>query len=318
MTLSNLRRTVPAPRPATPITTPQMIRNTLTPGCLALVLLALSACSETSNAARPVVETTAVTTSTTVVPDTTAASTTTSSTTSTTSTTTSTLPANVEVVGPAPVPIAAVGTADGEPTRVLQERLNQLGFWTGEADGLYGKATSQAVMAFQKYHRLPTTGEVDPATAALITGVEERGRGSSDNGTLVEVDKTKQLLFLIVNGKTLWTFNTSTGSEIPYEAVNQKQPWKVERGDSVTPNGLWVVDRQRTDGWWEGDLGKIYRPKYFRGGVAVHGMTSIPDYPASHGCVRVSVPAMDFIWSLDLVNLGTPVWVHGAWVDPAA
>jgi lipoprotein-anchoring transpeptidase ErfK/SrfK len=317
MTLSILRRTVSAPRPATSITAPEMIRSTLTSSVLALALLALSACSETSNAERPIVETTAATTSTTVVPDTTAASTTTSSTTSTTSTT-STLPVNVEIVGPAPVPIAAVGTADGEPTRALQERLNQLGFWTGEADGLYGKATSQAVMAFQKYHALPTTGEVDAATAALITSVEERGRGASDNGTLVEVDKTKQLLFLIVNGKTLWTFNTSTGSEIPYEAVNQKEPWRVERGDSVTPNGLWVVDRQRTDGWWEGDLGKIYRPKYFRGGVAVHGMTSIPDYPASHGCVRVSVAAMDFIWSLDFVNLGTPVWVHGSWVDPAA
>lgn len=295
-----------------------MIRNSLAASCLTVALVALSACSETSNAQRPVPETTVATTSTTVVPETTAASTTSSSTTSTSSTTTTTLPPNVEIVGPSPVPIAAVGTADGEPTRVLQERLNQLGFWCGEADGLYGKATSQAVMAFQKYHALPTTAEVDAATAALITSVEERARGAADNGTLVEVDKTKQLLFLIVDGKTLWTFNTSTGSEIPYEAVNQKQPWKVERGDSVTPSGLWVVDRQRPDGWWEGDLGKIYRPKYFRGGVAVHGMTSIPDYPASHGCVRVSVPAMDFIWDLDLVNIGTPVWVHGSWVDPAA
>ena len=30
---------------------------------------------------------------------------------------------------------------------------------------------------------------------------------------------------------------------------------------------------------------------------AVHGMTSVPFYPASHGCVRMTVPAMVRIWS---------------------
>jgi lipoprotein-anchoring transpeptidase ErfK/SrfK len=70
------------------------------------------------------------------------------------------------------------------------------------------------------------------------------------------------------------------------------------------------VNRQREQGWWEGDLGQIYRPKYFVGGVAIHGSNSVPDYPASHGCVRVTVQAMDFIWAADLMPLHTPVWVH--------
>ena len=50
----------------------------------------------------------------------------------------------------------------------------------------------------------------------------------------------------------------------------------------------------------------------FSGGIAVHGSNHIPDYPASHGCVRVSVPAMDWIWEQNLMPLDTPVWVHGA------
>jgi len=127
---------------------------------------------------------------------------------------------------------------------------------------------------------------------------------------LVEVDKGRQLLFLVVDGTTLWAFNTSTGSEVPYEAINKKDPTKVEKGDSVTPSGLWEVTRERPDGWWDGDLGQIYRPKYFIGGVAIHGMTSVPNYPASHGCVRVSTQAMDFIWDTGLVPVGSPVWVH--------
>ena len=70
------------------------------------------------------------------------------------------------------------------------------------------------------------------------------------------------------------------------------------------------VYRERAEGWWEGDLGEIYRPKYFTGGIAVHGSNNVPDYPASHGCVRVSVPAMDWIWEQNLMPLDTPVWVH--------
>ena len=71
------------------------------------------------------------------------------------------------------------------------------------------------------------------------------------------------------------------------------------------------MNRERPEGWWEGDLGEIYRPKYFKGGIAVHGSSSIPNYPASHGCVRVSVPAMDFIWEQNLMPMRITVWVHG-------
>ena len=80
---------------------------------------------------------------------------------------------------------------------------------------------------------------------------------------------------------------------------------------SLTPDGLHQVNRERPEGWWEGDLGQIYRPKYFVGGVAVHGSNSVPNYPASHGCVRVTVQAMDFIWETGLMPMSLPVWVHG-------
>jgi hypothetical protein len=51
----------------------------------------------------------------------------------------------------------------------------------------------------------------------------------------------------------------------------------------------------------------LYRPKYFRGGIAVHGSGSIPAYPASHGCARVSNAAMDLLWSSGSAALGTSV-----------
>jgi peptidoglycan hydrolase-like protein with peptidoglycan-binding domain len=228
----------------------------------------------------------------------------------TTAAPTTTLPSNVEVVGPTLMPLAAVGGKSGPDTAAIQNRLIQLGFWVGNHTGSYDFSTVQAVMAFQKYAHLPATGKVDTGTAAYLSAFDQKAHGNSDSGDLVEVDKGRQLLFIVLGGKTAWAFNTSTGSGIPYQAPSKKDPTVIEKGDAVTPDGLWKVNRMRPDGWWDGDLGKIYRPKYFHGGIAIHGMTSVPNHPASHGCVRVSTQAMDFIWGFGLIPLGTPVWVH--------
>jgi peptidoglycan hydrolase-like protein with peptidoglycan-binding domain len=221
--------------------------------------------------------------------------------------------------GPVVVPVAAmaepiqpVGSSSGAETERAQWRLLELGFWIQEANGDFGLTTRQAVMAFQKYYGLSADGVLGPETAALLSTLTEKPRARAEAGTLVEVDKSRQVLFFVVDGATQWILNTSTGSEVPYEEANKKDPTKIERGTSITPVGLHAVNRERAEGWWEGDLGEIYRPKYFVGGIAVHGSNSIPNYPASHGCVRVSVPAMDWIWESGLMPMDTPVWVHGA------
>jgi peptidoglycan hydrolase-like protein with peptidoglycan-binding domain len=221
-----------------------------------------------------------------------------------------TLAPNEELVGAFPTPIPAIGGSSGPDTAVVQLRLLQLGFWNGGADGRYGLTTKQAVMAFQKYVNLPATGKVDADTATWITNLAVKAHGTADAGTLVEIDKTRQLLFFVVDGKTQWVLNTSTATGLPYEEEDKNSPGEIQTGVSITPDGLWKVNRERPEGWWEGDLGEIYRPKYFRGGVAVHGSNSVPNYPASHGCVRVSVQAMDWIWDNNLMPMGTTVWVH--------
>ncbi|MEQ1874207.1 MAG: L,D-transpeptidase family protein [Ilumatobacteraceae bacterium] len=198
------------------------------------------------------------------------------------------------------VELVAVGATSGPSTAAAQTRLTELGFWTGPANGEYGFTTAQAVMAFQKYVSLPISGRLDQATTDQLNGLTERARGTKDTGSWVEVDKARQLVFIVVKGETLWTFNTSTGSRVA----------NSEFGDAVTPDGLWTVKRERPMGWWRGELGELYRPKYFSGAVAVHGSNSVPKRAASHGCVRVSVEAMDFIWEHDLISIGTKIWVH--------
>ena len=278
----------------------------------------LPACASTSIASTATVReettTTASTTTTTLAPTTTSTTSTTTTTTSTTTTepapTTTTIPVNKIPVPPADPPIEAVGQSNGDSTARAEARLLELGFWLDEADGRYNLTTTQAVMAFQKFYGLATDGVLGPETAAAMTAVTERPHGRADAGTLVEIDKGKQVLMFVIDGRTEWILNASSGSEIPYEEPDQNTPGEIQRGDSVTRNGLHDVYRQRAEGWWEGDLGSIYRPKYFTGGIAVHGSNHVPDYPASHGCVRVSVPAMDWIWETGIMPLETPVWVH--------
>jgi peptidoglycan hydrolase-like protein with peptidoglycan-binding domain len=223
---------------------------------------------------------------------------------------TTTSPANFVPVAVIEEPLQAVGASSGQETARIQLRLIELGFWLSAIDGSYGLTTKQAVMAFEKYMGFDADGKVDQGTADALTTMTLRPVARADSGTLVEVDKAKQLLYFVIDGRTEWILNTSTGNGEEYTEADQNTPGKVITGVSLTPSGLHAVNRERPEGWWEGDLGEIYRPKYFVGGVAVHGSNSIPNYPASHGCVRVSVPAMDWIWDSGIMPLDTPVWVH--------
>jgi lipoprotein-anchoring transpeptidase ErfK/SrfK len=192
-----------------------------------------------------------------------------------------------------------------------QKKLLQLGFWLHSSDGTFDDTTRQAVMAFQKYYQLRPTGSISTATAFLLERMEIPATAIENRKTLAEVDKTRQLLFLVQDGVTTHVLNTSTGDDREYTEPDSNTPDVMITDTAITPVGTFRINRERPDGWWIGDLGQIYRPKYFIGGVAIHGSLSVPAYPASHGCVRVSVAAMDMIWEQEILPRGTTVVVYG-------
>jgi peptidoglycan hydrolase-like protein with peptidoglycan-binding domain len=207
--------------------------------------------------------------------------------------------------------ISASGQRSGLSTQASQEKLLELGFWLANPNGTFDDTTTQAVMAFQKYFQLRPTGNINAATAHLLKEISNPATATTKEGTLAEVDKSRQLLFLVQDGITTYVMNVSTGDDRAYEEPDGNTPGVMIKGTAVTPVGSFKIDRERPDGWWIGDLGQIYRPKYFSGGVAIHGSMSVPAYPASHGCVRVTVKAMDFIWENDILPRGTEVFVYG-------
>jgi peptidoglycan hydrolase-like protein with peptidoglycan-binding domain len=207
--------------------------------------------------------------------------------------------------------ISASGQRSGPSTQASQVKLLELGFWLADPNGKFDDTTTQAVMAFQKYFQLRPTGNINAATAYLLERITTPAVATAKEGTLAEVDKSRQLLFLVQDGITTYVMNASTGDDRAYEEPDGNTPGVMIKGTAVTPVGSFKIDRERPDGWWIGDLGQIYRPKYFSGGVAIHGSMSVPAYPASHGCVRVTVKAMDFIWENDILPRGTEVFVYG-------
>jgi hypothetical protein len=192
--------------------------------------------------------------------------------------------------------------AHGAGVTMLQRQLIELGYWLPSADGQYGGLTAQAVLALQKAAGLSRDGVFGPRTrAALLREVHPRARSMS--GHVIEVDKKRQLLMMVDGGQVRLVLNTSTGSGRTFTHPDGREDV------AVTPAGHFTVGRQ-VDGWRKSDLGELWRPKYFNGGIAVHGFTSVPAFPASHGCVRVSISAMNMLWADGLIPIGTSVWVY--------
>lgn len=81
----------------------------------------------------------------------------------------------------------------------IQIRLKQMGFYAGETDGLAGKITSEAVVAFQASKNLAQSGKVDPNTlVALFPGVVQTYSPATIRGKLVDY------MLNLVKSKTVW------------------------------------------------------------------------------------------------------------------
>jgi peptidoglycan hydrolase-like protein with peptidoglycan-binding domain len=224
--------------------------------------------------------------------------------------TTTTAPATTTTAPPtttttAPPDPAADGTLElgegGPAVLALQQRLVDLGYWLGSADGNYGQLTRQAVMAFQKAEGLGRDGVAGPVTQGRLAAAGRQG--SRAGGTGLEIDLERQVLMVVQGGQVQWVINTSTGNNETYTSSTGGS------ARAVTPPGSYTINRQ-IDGVREAPLGTLYRPKYFNGGIAIHGSGSIPAHPASHGCARVTNSAMDMLWSSGVAAMGTPVTVY--------
>jgi peptidoglycan hydrolase-like protein with peptidoglycan-binding domain len=206
-------------------------------------------------------------------------------------------------VTPSPTPTtsasaspAGMGAIHAKDARQVQEALVRLKYLPpGAANGVFDYRTSQAVMAFQSWEGLQRDGIVGKQTASKLATAQQAVPGRRGSGRWVEIHRAKGTLLLVQDGVVVQAVHCSTGRTMdapPYD----------------TPAGSYKVFAKMIKSW--SVPYKVWMPyaAYFDGGIAIHGLDYVPAYPASHGCVRVSMPEAPTVYAF--VSVGTPVYVY--------
>ena len=198
------------------------------------------------------------------------------------------------------LPASAASLEQGDRSNLvshLQIGLTEIGFYRGPIDGSYGPQTAQAVMAFHKHLGLERTFSWQAQDWSYLETFEPLVHGGTAR---VDVDLDRQVLYL----------HDSAGevAVIPVSSANGDQ--YAGRGGRLTtartPTGEFSFQRH-IPALRVSYLGGLWKPWYFYGGYAIHGSSSVPAYPASHGCIRV--PNWEADWLSTELTVGTPLSV---------
>lgn len=197
------------------------------------------------------------------------------------------------------LPRLSIGS-EGPLVASIQAKLQALHYDPGPVDGSFGSATRDAVYAFQKVHGLDPEPVIGPHTWSALRDPRTPAPLVRDRApNRVEIDLAHQLLYVYTAGRLGLISHVSSGSGETFCTDTCRQ--------AVTPTGDYRTD-WRVTGWRVSDLGSLYNPVYFNGGIAVHGSYSVPTYPASHGCVRIPMGTAEVFPRI--VGEGWPVLVR--------
>jgi len=175
----------------------------------------------------------------------------------------------------------------GTKVLMLQRGLYRLGF-SVPVTGYYDWLTSNAVNAFRKTNGMGRDGYAPKSVYARVL----RGEGAyklryPKAGKHVEFDWSRQVLVLADKGKPFRVYHTSSG----------------------TPATPTVFGTYRFYLQTPGTNSKgMVHSSYFIRGYAIHGYASVPNYPASHGCLRVPIPNASSIFGW--IDIGDPIYLY--------
>jgi hypothetical protein len=153
----------------------------------------------------------------------------------------------------------------------------------------FSTQVKDSVMAFQKAYRLPRTYVFNTACWRRMDGAKTIKPRHSGPATHLEVDKTRQILMIVKNGKVFGLIAVSTGAT------------------GNTPEGSFHIQQKHlftTSGYG----GILVRTMGFVGNFAIHGYSPVPPYPASHGCIREPIWAC--YWVYDHSSVGEALFVY--------
>jgi hypothetical protein len=175
--------------------------------------------------------------------------------------------------------------SSGRFVQLIQQRLAALHFYVPQT-GVYDSGTGLAVDAYHRLLGWGTSQTLGGATISrLLNGYGAFNIRFPGHGRHAEGNLGKQLLALAVGSKVQYIFPISSGKPSTPTVLGDFRVYRRDPG--YLPDGM-------------------YFSSFFIGGYAIHGFNPAPDYPASHGCMRL--PIADAITAYNWLTFGN-------WVD---
>ena len=176
----------------------------------------------------------------------------------------------------------------GRVVRAFRQALNDLAMVPSKSRCFDGKM-QRAVLAYRKLNDI---GRSPVASRSVVRRIFNREGGyrvrKPGLGNHMESPLSKQVLVF------------AKGSR-PYAI------FPIASGAPVTPTILGTYSVYRKDPGYN-SLG-MYYSTYFIRGYAIHGFRSVPNYPASHGCLRTFIADQPRVY--DLTFIGQPIYLYG-------
>ncbi len=191
---------------------------------------------------------------------------------------------------PKPKPLLERGDK-GSKVRDLQARLQQVKWYKGRVDGVYGPQTVKAVRGFQSRRDLPQTGAVDQTTLDKLRSMTRKPTAEELAGVPVATGEGMRLDPRCLTGRVLCASKSQ-----------RKLAWVVDgkiktvldarfgRRSMPTSNGVFSVTWKSRNHWSKKYDAPMPYALFFNGGQAVHYS---PDFVAegyngaSHGCINI-------------------------------
>jgi hypothetical protein len=175
----------------------------------------------------------------------------------------------------------------GPDVAIFHSLLREQGYFV-RGKKRFTSSTSLAILAFNKVNKFHRTEKYNSRIFKILGS----GRGGfplqhPEEGKHVEADLSRQVLVLAEDGKPKYTFPISSGASAT---------------PTVTGKFHFYL---KTPGY---NAKRMYYAAYFVGGYATHGYVPVPNYPASHGCIRNPIPDSVFIYNW--INIGDTIFVY--------
>ena len=186
------------------------------------------------------------------------------------------------------VPRALQLGSHGADVRSLQQALARLTYLPESAvDGVFGTRTWHAVVALQGWSGIDRDGTVGPRTRTALAHASRPTPWSTASG--FEVHIPQQVLLLVADGRVQRAIHISSGRE-----------------GRPTPLGHFAIRERDTMSWSRPFHVWMPLAQYFYGGYALHELSDVPAFAASHGCVRVPADEAQIVWQFG--QIGMRVW----------